>query len=64
MLNEMINFCGKCPVCGRYHHGPLEYWWCPYCGTSADSIKLQKLTKRVDIIEAFIKWYEINDMED
>ncbi len=35
MLNDMIGIHGigfECPVCGRFHAGPLELWWCPYCG--------------------------------
>ena len=37
MLNEMIFGIGvyECPLCGRYHYGqPLEYYWCPYCGSN------------------------------
>lgn len=63
MLNEMIgDYCGQCPVCGRYHHGPLNYWWCPYCGPSLSTTTLKKieiLSNKVDLIEAFIKWHEI-----
>ena len=63
MLNEMLYILDKCPVCGRYHRGPLPGWWCPYCGPSLDSIKLKELTNRVDIIEAFVKWYDMKEME-
>ena len=34
MLNDLIMYIGQCPICGRYYHGPLENWWCPYCGPS------------------------------
>ena len=37
MLNEIIAIIGRCPVCGRYFHGPMDYWWCPYCGPSISS---------------------------
>ena len=34
MLNELIIGRMKCPVCGRYLFGDLQYWWCPYCGSN------------------------------
>ena len=67
MLNEMISYMYRCPVCGRYHDGPLDKWWCPYCGPTLDTLtiqKLEKLTNRVDIIEALIRWSEITSLDD
>lgn len=67
MLDEMIRIAGKCPVCGRYYHGPMEYWWCPYCGDNTGHKtmrELKALGNRVEIIEAFIKWYEMQDMNE
>ncbi len=49
MLNEMLGAaccCGmECPVCGRYYHGPMNGWWCPYCGPSLSTITLKKIEK-------------------
>ncbi len=68
MLNEMLGGCGPCPVCGRYYHcGGDPWWWCPYCGPNLSQTvykKVEKLSTRIDIIEAFIKWNEIKDLEE
>lgn len=57
MLNEMIGDFGPCPICGRYYHGPMNGWWCPLCGPTVNMKlvkQIEKLTNRVDLIEAFI----------
>ena len=68
MLNEMIGaYCGECPVCGRYYHGPRNGWWCPLCGPSIDLQTLKKIeniSNRVEIIEAFIKQIELEDLDE
>lgn len=44
MLNELINVYNNCcPVCGRYHNGPMDYWWCDYCGPTLDTITINKV---------------------
>lgn len=70
MLNDMIGIHGigfECPVCGRFHSGPLELWWCPYCGQTFSQKAVQdlnKLTNRVDIIEQILQQYEMDLNED
>lgn len=57
MLNDLIMYIGQCPVCGRYYHGPLENWWCPYCGPSMSLKAIQQienLTNRVEALEALV----------
>lgn len=52
MLIEMItrDF-ATCPVCGRYHaYYPLEYYWCPYCGSNLKQ-QINELDKRVSQLE-------------
>ena len=45
MLNEMLyGVFLACPVCGRYHRTPLEYWWCPYCGSNVEQ-RIKNLEK-------------------
>ena len=54
MLNEMLSYMWKCPVCGRYHNGPLERWWCPYCGPTLNTVSIEKIKdiiNRLDIVE-------------
>ena len=53
MLNEMLwGVYLACPVCGRYHHAPLEYWWCPYCGSDVKQ-KIKNLEKRIENLKPF-----------
>ena len=54
MLNEMIGNRYECPVCGRYHNGPMDQWWCDYCGPSLTTLaltQLDNLAQRMTIIE-------------
>lgn len=57
MLNEMIFGIGvyECPLCGRYYYGqPLEYYWCPYCGSNLQS-QINKLNERITNLEEYLK---------
>lgn len=62
MLTTMLGISGECPVCGRFHFGkPLEYWWCPYCGSNVQS-QINELKERVQILEDYLK--ELDKEED
>ncbi len=42
MLNELLILrSSACPLCGRYT-GPMprDNYWCPYCGTSLNTLAL------------------------
>ena len=56
MLIEMLNggVFLACPVCGRYHRAPLEYWWCPYCGSNLDR-RIKELEKRIENLEHYLQ---------
>ena len=63
----MIGYFGECPICGRIYHGPKAGWWCPLCGPTIDLQtlkKIERISNKVDLIEAFIKWQKINELED
>lgn len=65
MLNEMMECFGECPICGRIYYGPKNGWWCPLCGPAIDLQTLRKIeniSNRVELIEAFIKWAEIKEI--
>ena len=66
MLNEIIAIIGRCPVCGRYFHGPMDYWWCPYCGPSISSKameQIEQLNNRVEILERTVEEYKNQENE-
>lgn len=55
MLNEMLGGVYlACPICGRYHQVPLEYWWCPYCGSDVNQ-KIKNLEKRIENLEQYLQ---------
>lgn len=56
MLNEMLGGVYlACPICGRYHYQvPLEYWWCPYCGSDVKQ-KIKNLEKRIENLEQYLQ---------
>lgn len=63
MLNEMIMY-ATCPVCGRYHaYYPLEYWWCPLCGSDVEQ-RIDNLEKRIEILEQQLQEKENEDEEE
>ena len=66
MLNEMIGvYYLTCPVCGRYHRtpGPIEYWWCPCCGSNLQS-QINELKKRVTDLETYLKEEAKEEIQD
>lgn len=55
MLNEMLSGVYlACPICGRYHQIPLEYWQCPYCGSDVNQ-KIKNLEKRIENLEQYLQ---------
>ena len=54
MLNDLIGVYLQCPICGRYHRGPLEYWWCPYCGSNLQQ-QINNLEKRIENLEEYLQ---------
>ena len=64
MLNEMLwGVYLACPVCGRYHRTPLEYWWCPYCGSDVKQ-KIKNLEKRIENLEQYLQEEVKEEVDD
>lgn len=63
MLNEMIGVFTFCPLCGRYHRAPLEYWWCPYCRSNLQS-QINNLEKRIEKLEHYLQEEDREELID
>ncbi len=54
MLNELLILrSSACPLCGRYT-GPMprDNYWCPYCGTSLNTLALNQLNELIERVDA------------